>query len=422
MDSVGLPVTAHVDHELTGLRVRLTEEDAEDVLPQLRECHQEARAMEHRELEAMAALTLVRALAWSGRSAEAAAFGQAALVRASTGGVQHFHGARLVFETASTLVAVGRWQQAIEVNDRGARSESAPYHLAHVHAVRAEVALRSGDLDQAAEHLRVLRAHLEGGRAAAQLRLTCSRLEAEHAQAVGDFDRVVAVAHELLDIPGPSRLRWPALAAVASALAADGAAISAGRDAAVDAVSAAAEDLAELGQLDRAHRATLRADIRRAGSASDAEEWLGLADMWGELQRPYDRGLSLLRASQAAAAADRRSAATLLDQAASIADGLGAATLLKHCEALARRIGVERRLTSTSPGVQTLAGLQLTEREIEVLRLVAKGMSNGEIANDLFISRKTASVHVSNILRKLQVPNRGGAAAFAHRHQLFDLT
>ncbi|MFD0686267.1 helix-turn-helix domain-containing protein, partial [Actinomadura fibrosa] len=64
--------------------------------------------------------------------------------------------------------------------------------------------------------------------------------------------------------------------------------------------------------------------------------------------------------------------------------------------------------------------LGLTRRETEVLRLVAEGRSNREIAEALFISAKTASVHVSNILAKLGVSGRGEAAATAHRLRLFD--
>ena len=62
----------------------------------------------------------------------------------------------------------------------------------------------------------------------------------------------------------------------------------------------------------------------------------------------------------------------------------------------------------------------LTAREFEVLRLVAAGRSNREIATELFISAKTASVHVSNILGKLGVATRGEAAATAHRLHLLD--
>ena len=64
--------------------------------------------------------------------------------------------------------------------------------------------------------------------------------------------------------------------------------------------------------------------------------------------------------------------------------------------------------------------LGLTAREEEVLRLVADGRSNSQIAETLFISRKTASVHVSNILSKLGVSSRVQAAAVAHRQGIVD--
>jgi DNA-binding NarL/FixJ family response regulator len=61
------------------------------------------------------------------------------------------------------------------------------------------------------------------------------------------------------------------------------------------------------------------------------------------------------------------------------------------------------------------ARLELTAREVEVLRLIAAGWSNQQIADALFISRKTASVHASHIFEKLGAANRVEAAAIAHR-------
>jgi DNA-binding NarL/FixJ family response regulator len=61
-----------------------------------------------------------------------------------------------------------------------------------------------------------------------------------------------------------------------------------------------------------------------------------------------------------------------------------------------------------------LERLELTPRELEVLALLADGLTNREIGAELFISNKTASVHVSRILTKLSVPNRAAAAAAAH--------
>ena len=68
----------------------------------------------------------------------------------------------------------------------------------------------------------------------------------------------------------------------------------------------------------------------------------------------------------------------------------------------------------------TLARLGLTEREVEILRLVTAGRTNPQIAASLFISAKTVSAHVSHILAKLGVATRGEAAALAHRLGLFD--
>ena len=62
-----------------------------------------------------------------------------------------------------------------------------------------------------------------------------------------------------------------------------------------------------------------------------------------------------------------------------------------------------------------IASLGLTRREVEVLVLVAEGRTNRQIGQALFITPKTAGVHVSRILAKLGVAGRGEAAAIAHR-------
>jgi DNA-binding NarL/FixJ family response regulator len=64
-------------------------------------------------------------------------------------------------------------------------------------------------------------------------------------------------------------------------------------------------------------------------------------------------------------------------------------------------------------GVRVDLPVSLTAQETRVLRLVAAGMSNLQIATELFISPKTVSVHVSNVLRKLDVRSRVEAAAWA---------
>jgi DNA-binding NarL/FixJ family response regulator len=103
---------------------------------------------------------------------------------------------------------------------------------------------------------------------------------------------------------------------------------------------------------------------------------------------------------------------------------MGAAPLLEEIEALIRRARLQVAAAELPPPddksavPDELERLGLTAREAEVLRLVADGLSNSQIAEQLFISRKTASVHVSNILAKLGVSTRVEAAALAHRRGL----
>ena len=131
-------------------------------------------------------------------------------------------------------------------------------------------------------------------------------------------------------------------------------------------------------------------------------------------------------AETALACGDRDGAAERLRRAVPLADELGAHPLAEQIAILARRARIRLAGDDASEGQASGdpgAGggeLGLTERELEVLRLVAAGRSNREIAAELFISPKTASVHVSNILGKLGVASRGEAAARAHTLRLFD--
>jgi DNA-binding NarL/FixJ family response regulator len=98
-------------------------------------------------------------------------------------------------------------------------------------------------------------------------------------------------------------------------------------------------------------------------------------------------------------------------------------------QALATRAGIILEEPAEGPGTPVAAApavpsveaeLGLTRREVEVLRLVALGLTNREVATTLFISEKTAGVHVSNILRKLDLRSRVEASAYAHRLGLLD--
>jgi DNA-binding NarL/FixJ family response regulator len=126
-----------------------------------------------------------------------------------------------------------------------------------------------------------------------------------------------------------------------------------------------------------------------------------------------------MRAAMACHALDRDASAAQLRQAAEIATELAAKSLLAQIDSFAKRSRPDG-----SGVVREEALIQkpfdLTRRELEVLRLVSAGHNNRQIADTLFISVKTASVHVSNILSKLGVASRGVAAATAHKLHLFD--
>lgn len=109
-------------------------------------------------------------------------------------------------------------------------------------------------------------------------------------------------------------------------------------------------------------------------------------------------------------AGDREAARTELDLAIAEARAMGARPLLEAATGLARR----GRLEAGAPH----RGEVLTEREAEVLELVAQGLTNRQIGERLFISGKTVSVHVSNVLAKLGVTGRAEAVAVAHRRGL----
>jgi ATP/maltotriose-dependent transcriptional regulator MalT len=114
--------------------------------------------------------------------------------------------------------------------------------------------------------------------------------------------------------------------------------------------------------------------------------------------------------------ADRGRAADLLAQAQATADELGMVRLQEEVAVLRERLASGR----PPAGSDAAARFGLSEREREVLGLLAEGRSNPEIAEALFISRATARTHVGNVLAKLGVHSRAEAVAVAHRLGLLD--
>jgi DNA-binding CsgD family transcriptional regulator len=166
------------------------------------------------------------------------------------------------------------------------------------------------------------------------------------------------------------------------------------------------------------------AEYARAAGENDPKLWRVALDQFGPAYR-YECARTRWRLAESLAATGARDeAAAELSAAREVALSLGARPLLTAIDDLARRARLSPG-SSGSPAADAptsssdksdISGLAtLTEREQEVLDLLAAGRSNREIAAALFISPKTASVHVSNILAKLGAASRTEAAALARR-------
>jgi DNA-binding CsgD family transcriptional regulator len=125
--------------------------------------------------------------------------------------------------------------------------------------------------------------------------------------------------------------------------------------------------------------------------------------LWSTLQAPYEIARTKVLIG--------RSFRLLEDEESALTELTSACRSLGELGAVPTRQEVERLLHRDSAG-------GLTAREIEVLRLVAAGRSNAEIAQQLVLSDKTVARHLTNIFTKLDVPSRTAAAAYARDHDL----
>ncbi|HWM11781.1 MAG TPA: AAA family ATPase [Solirubrobacteraceae bacterium] len=164
-----------------------------------------------------------------------------------------------------------------------------------------------------------------------------------------------------------------------------------------------------------------RAEAGRAAGRPDPSAYARAARTYADVTRPERAATMHWREAEAHIAAGDRDAATEAAQAAhDIADRLGAAWLRGEIEGLAARARLPLEGEPAEPAApeEEDDGFGLTSRERQVLVLVAEGATNREIGAQLFMAEKTASVHVSRILSKLNVRTRTEAAAVAHRHRL----
>jgi ATP/maltotriose-dependent transcriptional regulator MalT len=383
-------------------------------------------------------------------------------------------GSVLAINQVEPLFALGRWDEALAVARESMDHYLAPgpMHRATLQVITGTIRLARGEQETARGSLLAARDALRSARHEDQHQLPLARLEIVFAlSADGPAAGVAATAWILdrfdLGVSSP-RYAWPVVAAGADAILA---ATRVSRDdrlredaaAVAERLRTVAEKLEAFGPAQRGWQLTFAAadadafgergtsgtggvpggagglaggtggvpsgaaglgggGLGGAGGGAAGRllgAWDEAAAAWDGLGEPYPRAQALLRAAEAAlAGGDRDGATERLQRAASLAAELGTRPLGEQITLLARRARIQ--LAGEELPEEPAGDLGLTERELEVLRLVAAGRSNREIAGELFISPKTASVHVSNILSKLHVGSRGEAAATAHALRLFD--
>ncbi|WP_217246868.1 helix-turn-helix transcriptional regulator [Streptomyces sp. AC602_WCS936] len=331
---------------------------------------------------------------------------------------------------SESLLSLGRWDEALEAAARASAPGRSPAPRGGAALKSAVVALARGETAEAARLLAEARVAYGTHDPMPQRRLPLAGLAIGLAAAEGRVSDVRAELGRALDAglpPGTQRYGWPLLlsAAQAEADARGLPAAEEGRAEALERLAGTAKSLTTGAPVWLAHEKWVRAELHRAEGRDTPALWTEAVTAFECLERPYD--LARVRHRLAAALLDtggeddRARATELLRLAGAVARHLGARPLADAVDLLGRRA----RLTlgrAAGPGrvpADPAEALGLTSRERDVLRLVSDGRTNRQIAEELFISPKTASVHVSNILAKLGVSGRGEAAAVAHRLALF---
>ena len=341
-------------------------------------------------------------------------------------GVESFSG---YFDSlaAESLVRLGRWSEAANVLARRPVANMLPVGLLRLARADAMLAARRGDIDRALRQVADAHAQPVDGWHQTVLDATTADVHL----ALGNWNEAARAAERGWESTGTTSVLWAARFAMLSVAATVECTLDqrAHREPIdlpdtisrlqqrIEAARSFAEDSRNSPQRDTAaHLAHAAASLTRL-TVSDPDAWGEAAARWTDLGDRWATATTLLREAEAAAlagSADR--AASSLRQAHSIATELGAVPLLAEIDAVSRRtrISVEAP-TRVALDESSAHNLGLTPREAEVLTLVAAGRTNRQIGDELFVSDKTASVHVSNILRKLGVNSRIDAAAVAQR-------
>lgn len=377
-------------------------------------------------------VNLTDSLAKQGRWAESVEVGRAGVVACQRLGIDRTYGVYVAWNMQEGLVAQGRWDEVLELESQvAARLPTGYWQYVLAAPMRAD----RGDLVELRRILTGIGALPQGSAALQALDAWgCAWLALLTWEGRPEEAREV-VADTMARIPpdyicGTLEMLWRALWAEADVAAA----ARARRDPAGEAAAVAAgERLRDSHSLwvrrDRvpnarviAETALCDAEVERITATDTPEVWETAAAATDAAGMVFPGAYARFRAAEALVrAGDRAGAEATLRVAVEVARRLGAQPLLHLAEQLASRarLGLDGEVAGVATGAGSGAAgpdtLGLSSRELEVLSLVATGRTNRQVAEVLYISPKTASVHVSNILAKLGVASRVEAAGVAHR-------
>lgn len=392
----------------------------DDGLVQCRQSVSEADAPHRR---ALSTVYLAIALLDAGRTEESIDVSLDGAADAQRAGFEASFGAYLTAAATHGLIRLGRWAEADVLLASVAGLEPFPMGGVQLEAAAIILAARRGDVTNARARL----TRLQGRPSDVWHAAAVAAATIEVHLAAREWSNAVAVAQRALtpspggEVCRPLLFTWfLTVAAVERTLDAiarhdeiDAGSVQRDLEAHIETASLL---LAAQGPVGASYLEAARATLSRL-SKPDPDAFARAATAADDVGDPWMA--AQLRAHEADGAAASGAAARAVDAlraAHEAASQLGAQPLLTDIDALAKRtrISVE---TAVVPSLtdQDINRLGLTPREVEVLGLVAAGHTNREIGTQLYVSEKTASVHVSNILRKLGVTTRVEAAAVAQR-------
>ena len=372
-----------------------------------------------------------------GRLVQGLAVAREGAALARSYGFHRLYGSYMLANAAMISLQLGDWDDVEETTRAALALDAQSLALLRVNVVRARLLIARGDVDGAALHLDTALAiamradDVQHGALAHIAKAELLAARGDRHEALAEAAHAVRLTDDTDDTfyaDPATRLGVEIAADLADAARTrhDDAGVAEARSLSApflvrSEVLTALDSETGIAPRTRGELATIAAERQRLNGVQDVDAWRVAAETWRKIGEPYPEARAQLRLAEALldAQAPKTEVEAELRACAEIADALHALPLRIDLGRVARLARVTVPATKTGDTLVDASAdvvpFALTPREREVLVLVADGRTNRQIAEALFINEKTASVHVSNILSKLGVANRGEAAAVACR-------